>query len=118
MRKITDLIVKYRYAVLVIFVILTGVCLFLSTKVNINEDISKFGNGNVEGGKLSFTTNSTIEREGQVEYIAFTNEKVVFKTVVVVNSLYKLSVKNDGIINKSLKIDDFNMVREWLEKWL
>lgn len=42
MRKITDFIVNKRNIILVIFVILTGVCLYTSTKVNINSDIAKY----------------------------------------------------------------------------
>ena len=42
MRKITNFIVKGRYIFLVLFIILTGFSLFLSTKVNINDDIMKY----------------------------------------------------------------------------
>ncbi len=42
MKKITDFIVKGRYFFLVLFIILSGICLFLSTKVTINEDIMKY----------------------------------------------------------------------------
>ncbi len=42
MRKITDFIVKGRYIFLIIFIVITGFSLFLSTKVNINEDIMKY----------------------------------------------------------------------------
>ena len=42
MRKITDFIVNKRNIILVIFVILTGVCLYTSTKVIINSDIAKY----------------------------------------------------------------------------
>lgn len=42
MRKVTDFIVEKRNIVLVIFIILSAFCLFLSTKVNINSDITKY----------------------------------------------------------------------------
>ena len=42
MRKLTDFIVKGRYVFLSLFVVLAGFSLFLSTKVNINEDIMKY----------------------------------------------------------------------------
>ena len=42
MKKITDFIVKGRYFFLALFMILAVFCLFLSTKVNINEDIMKY----------------------------------------------------------------------------
>ena len=42
MKKITDFIVKFRYIFLIIFVIFAGISLYLSTKVNINEDIMKY----------------------------------------------------------------------------
>ena len=42
MRKITDFIVKGRYAFLTLFVILAIFSLYLGTKVNINEDIMKY----------------------------------------------------------------------------
>ncbi len=42
MRKITDLIVKFRYVFLIIFILLACLCLYLQTKVNINDDIMKY----------------------------------------------------------------------------
>ncbi len=42
MRKITNFIIKGRYFFLTLFIILAGLGLFLSTKVNINEDIMKY----------------------------------------------------------------------------
>ena len=42
MKKITDFIVNKRNLILAIFVILTGVCLYTSTKVNINSDITRY----------------------------------------------------------------------------
>ena len=42
MRKITDFIVKKRYFFLILFSVLAIFCLYLNTKVNINEDIMKY----------------------------------------------------------------------------
>ncbi len=42
MRKITDFIVKGRYVFLAIFIIVAIFSLYLSTKVNINDDIMKY----------------------------------------------------------------------------
>ena len=42
MKKITDFIVKFRNVFLVLFVVLSGISLYLSTKVNINTDIMKY----------------------------------------------------------------------------
>ena len=42
MRKISDSIVKYRYIILGIFICLSFLCCYLSTKVNINNDIMKY----------------------------------------------------------------------------
>ena len=42
MRKITDFIIEKRYYILVLFIILTIICGFLSTKVNINYDMAKY----------------------------------------------------------------------------
>ena len=42
MRKVTDFIVKARYAFLILFVILAIFGLYLETKVNINADIMKY----------------------------------------------------------------------------
>ncbi len=42
MRRITNFIVEKRYFFLGLFILLAGVCLFLATKVNINEDIMKY----------------------------------------------------------------------------
>ncbi len=42
MRKITDFMVEKRYIFLSLFIVLSGICLYLSTKVNINDDIMKY----------------------------------------------------------------------------
>lgn len=42
MKRITDFIVDHRNAILVLFIILSGVSLYVSTKVNINYDIAKY----------------------------------------------------------------------------
>ncbi len=42
MKKITDFIVEHRNAILVLFIILSGISLYVSTKVNINYDIAKY----------------------------------------------------------------------------
>lgn len=42
MKKITNFIVKFRNIILVLFTILSVICLILSNKVNINSDISKY----------------------------------------------------------------------------
>ena len=42
MRKITNFIVKGRYVFLTLFILLAVFSLYLSTKVNINEDIMKY----------------------------------------------------------------------------
>lgn len=42
MRKITDFIVEKRNYILIIFIILSFVSLYIGTKVNINNDISKY----------------------------------------------------------------------------
>ena len=42
MRKVTDFIIEKRNYVLTIFIILSVVCLYLSTKVNINYDLTEY----------------------------------------------------------------------------
>lgn len=42
MKKITNFIVEQRNIILIIFLILSGISLFLSTKVNINYDIAEY----------------------------------------------------------------------------
>lgn len=42
MRKVTDFIVKFRYIFLLIFILLALFCLYLQTKVNINDNIMKY----------------------------------------------------------------------------
>lgn len=42
MKKITDFIVEKRNLILIIFLIITAICLFLIPKVNINYDIAKY----------------------------------------------------------------------------
>ena len=42
MKRITDFIVKYRNIFLVLFILLSMFCLYLSKKVNINDDIMKY----------------------------------------------------------------------------
>ncbi|MGM9835114.1 MAG: MMPL family transporter [Bacilli bacterium] len=42
MKKFTDFIVNKKYIILVVCIILSAICLFLNTKVNINYDIAKY----------------------------------------------------------------------------
>lgn len=42
MRKVTDFIIEKRNYILTIFIILSVVCLYLSTKVNINYDLTEY----------------------------------------------------------------------------
>ncbi len=42
MKKITDFMVDKRYFILFLFIILTGISVFLSQKVKINQDISRY----------------------------------------------------------------------------
>ena len=42
MKKITDFIVDNRISILILFIILSGISLYVGTKVNINSDISKY----------------------------------------------------------------------------
>ena len=42
MRKVTDFIVDKRHFILMSFIIMTIICIFLMSKVNINHDISKY----------------------------------------------------------------------------
>ena len=42
MKKFTDFIVEHKNIILIIFVFLTGISLYSSTKVNINSDITKY----------------------------------------------------------------------------
>ena len=42
MKKITDFIVKFRYVLLVLFLILTGLSFYLSNKVKINYDMTEY----------------------------------------------------------------------------
>lgn len=42
MKKITDFIVNKRYFILITFIILSGLSLYLGTKVNINHDIAEY----------------------------------------------------------------------------
>ena len=42
MRRITDFMVKYCYVFLITFILLSGISLYLATKVNINEDIMEY----------------------------------------------------------------------------
>ncbi|MDO4996218.1 MAG: MMPL family transporter [Bacilli bacterium] len=42
MRKLADFIVDKRYIILILFIILTGFCMYLNTKVNINYDITEY----------------------------------------------------------------------------
>ncbi len=42
MKKVAEFIVEKRYFVLILFIVLTCISIFLSTKVTINDDISKY----------------------------------------------------------------------------
>ena len=48
MKKFTDFIVDKRNYILVLFIILTGLCIFLMDKVKINRDLSEYLPNNSE----------------------------------------------------------------------
>ena len=128
MRKITDFIVKFRYVFLVLFICLACFCLYLQTKVNINDDIMKYlpknsetkiGNDimNEEFSKLS-TSNLDVmfkgltKKEKRQTYEKLSNVKgvssVKFDTTDEFNigdyTLYKISVDDysDSKLAKSV----------------
>ncbi|MCM1053386.1 MAG: MMPL family transporter [Ruminococcus sp.] len=102
MKKITDYIVEKRNIFLILFIVLAGISLFLSTKVKINEDImeylpatseTKIGNDIMES-EFSKQDSSTLN----VMFKDLTNEEKI-------NTLNKL--KNiDGVDSVDYENDD------------
>ena len=63
MKKLADFIVDKRYFILVLFLCLTGFCLFLSTKVTINYDITEYLPKNSETRLGMNLMNNQFEKE-------------------------------------------------------
>ena len=120
MKKITDFIVKERYLFLILFIILAGVCLFLSTKVNINEDIMKYlpATSETKIGK-DIMDEEFIEQDSSVLNVMFkglskSEKKSTLKKLANIDNVSSVDYENTKEYNKGdytlyvLNVDDYD----------
>ena len=120
MKKITDFIVKGRYFFLTLFIILAGVGLFLSTKVNINEDIMKYlpANSETKIGK-DIMDEEFIEQDSSVLNVMFkglsnSEKKSTLKKLKNIDGVSSVNYENTNEYNKGkytlyvLNVDDYD----------
>ena len=120
MKKITDFIVKGRYFFLVLFIILAGLGLFLSTKVSINEDIMKYlpVNSETKIGK-NIMENEFIEQDSSILNVMFkglsnSEKKDILKKLQNIEGVSSVDYQNTDEYNKDhytlyvLHVDDYD----------
>ncbi len=120
MKKITDFIVRGRYFFLTLFIILAGVGLFLSTKVNINEDIMKYlpANSETKIGK-DIMDEEFIEQDSSVLNVMFkglsnSEKKSTLKKLKNIDGVSSVNYENTNEYNKGkytlyvLNVDDYD----------
>ena len=120
MKKITNFIVKGRYFFLTLFIILAGVGLFLSTKVNINEDIMKYlpANSETKIGK-DIMDEEFIEQDSSVLNVMFkglsnSEKKSTLKKLKNIDGVSSVNYENTNEYNKGkytlyvLNVDDYD----------
>ncbi len=120
MKKITDFIVSKRYFFLILFIIFSGVSLFLSTKVNINEDIMEYlpKTSETKIGKDIMET-EFIEQDSSILNVMFKDlseneKKDTLKKLENINGVSSVDYKNTDEFNKDnytlyvLNVDDYS----------
>lgn len=120
MKKITDFIVNKRNIILIIFVILTGVCLYTSTKVNINSDITKYlpSTSETKIGKdimdEEFEEQKSSELNVMFKDLSESDKKTTFKELQSIEGVSKVEYDNTEEYNNgeytlyTLKVDDYD----------
>lgn len=120
MRKVTDFIVKARYAFLILFVILAIFSLYLGTKVNINEDIMKYlpETSEIKIGK-DIMDEEFIEQDSSVLNVMFkdlsdTEKEDTLKKLESINGVSSVLYENTDEYNRDkytlyvLNVDDYD----------
>ena len=120
MRKITNFIVKGRYVLLTLFILLAVFSLYLSTKVNINEDIMKYlpKTSETKIGK-DIMEEEFSEQDSSVLNVMFkdlsdTEKKDTLKKLENINGVSSVLYENTDEYNKDkytlyvLNVDDYD----------
>ena len=120
MRKVTDFIVKARYAFLILFVILAIFGLYLETKVNINADIMKYlpETSEIKIGK-DIMDEEFIEQDSSVLNVMFkglsdTEKEDTLKKLESINGVSSVLYENTDEYNRDkytlyvLNVDDYD----------
>ena len=120
MRKVTDFIVKARYVFLTLFVILVIFSLYLGTKVNINEDITKYlpETSEIKIGK-DIMDEEFIEQDSSVLNVMFkglsdTEKEDTLKKLESINGVSSVLYENTDEYNRDkytlyvLNVDDYD----------
>lgn len=120
MRKVTDFIVKARYAFLILFVILAIFSLYLETKVNINGDIMKYlpETSEIKIGKDIMDEEFT-EQDSSVLNVMFkdlsdTEKEDTLKKLESINGVSSVLYENTDEYNRDkytlyvLNVDDYD----------
>ena len=120
MRKVTDFIVKARYAFLILFVILAIFSLYLETKVNINGDIMKYlpETSEIKIGK-DIMDEEFIEQDSSVLNVMFkdlsdTEKEDTLKKLESINGVSSVLYENTDEYNRDkytlyvLNVDDYD----------
>lgn len=119
MKKLADFIVDKRYFVLILFLCLTGFCLFLSTKVTINYDITEHLPKNSETRKGMDLMNNQFDKEKSSNLLVMFHDITGHEEDVLdelskikgVNSVEYDNTKEYNIDNYTLynlKVDDYS----------
>lgn len=110
MKKLADFIVDKRYFVLVLFLCITGFCLFLSTKVNINYDITEYLPKNSETRMGMDLMNNQFDKEKSSNLLVMFHD-IAGHEEEVLDELSKIkgvnSVEYDN--TKEYNIDDYTL---------
>ncbi len=93
MKKITDFIVKFRYVLLVLFLILTGISFYLSDKVNVNYDMTEYLPKSSETKQGLNIMNDTFNTENSTLNVMFKDltEEEKEETLTYLNNLTGVS---------------------------
>ncbi|MCR5349606.1 MAG: MMPL family transporter [Acholeplasmatales bacterium] len=93
MRKVGNFIVKFRYALLTIFVILVTVCAILMSRVNINYDMTNYLDKDSESSVSLKIMEKEFGSSGQCQYM-ISGEKLTYEDAV---ELKDDIVKDEGV---------------------
>ncbi len=119
MKKISSLIIKFRYVLLILFILLAGFNLFLSTKVNINDNIMEYlpNDSNVKIGKKIMDENFKEIKSSTLSVmfknLSDTEKEKTLKELENVEGVSSVTYENTEKYNKDgytlyiLNVDDY-----------